>query len=244
MKILSKKYAKALGFVVAGLGIVGFTIWNQRSKEPAVIVKSGESAVESSSGDGTLNRSSEDVPGSGFVSEREEVETIPIFFSGAVVRPGVYDVGIGSYLYEALELAGGLSDQVVSDYIHLVYRIEEPMSIYIPDGEEIRAVLEGAPGASALVEAGIRQGIVRLGDNVSGGGETGAHGDSVSPDKVNINTATVEQLKSLPGVGESTAAAIIRYRENTGSFSRIEDIMKVPGIKQGKFDALKDYIMV
>ena len=62
--------------------------------------------------------------------------------------------------------------------------------------------------------------------------------------KVNLNTATREELKTLSGIGDARALEIIRWRESNGSFSRIEDIMKVPGIKEGAFEKIKDSIEV
>lgn len=62
--------------------------------------------------------------------------------------------------------------------------------------------------------------------------------------KININTASKEELKSLPGVGESKADSIISYRESQGGFQNIEDIMKIPGIKEGLFEQIKDFIKI
>jgi len=70
------------------------------------------------------------------------------------------------------------------------------------------------------------------------------HINLVNDKKININTANEQELTALSGVGEVTAAAIIRFRSENGLFKIIEDIMKVPGIKQGRFDAIKDMIEV
>ena len=71
--------------------------------------------------------------------------------------------------------------------------------------------------------------------------------DSNTPEeerRININTATQAELETLPGVGESTALAIIKYREENGNFATAEDIMKVSGIKEGRYEAIKDLIEV
>ena len=75
---------------------------------------------------------------------------------------------------------------------------------------------------------------------------TGTNGGTVSNKKalLNINTATIEQLCTLSGIGEAKARAIVEYREQKGDFSRIEDIMKVAGIKQTGYDKIKDSITV
>ena len=62
--------------------------------------------------------------------------------------------------------------------------------------------------------------------------------------KINLNKATLSELCTLPGIGEATGLSIISYREEQGCFQNIEDIMEVPGIKQGKFDRIKDNIKV
>ena len=65
-----------------------------------------------------------------------------------------------------------------------------------------------------------------------------------SDGKVNINTATLDELMTLPGVGESKACSIIEYRQDNGSFEDIEDIKNIPGIKDGIYNNIKDYIVV
>lgn len=67
---------------------------------------------------------------------------------------------------------------------------------------------------------------------------------AVDDGKVNLNTASKEELKSLPGVGESKAGSIISYRESNGGFQSIEDIMQIPGIKEGLFEQIKDFIKI
>lgn len=79
-------------------------------------------------------------------------------------------------------------------------------------------------------------------DEVTGGFVAGE--EDKSGGKVNINTATKEELMTLPGIGESKAEAIIKYRENNGAFQSIEDITNISGIKEGVYNNIKDYIIV
>jgi len=95
-------------------------------------------------------------------------------------------------------------------------------------------------GAGAGVVIIRDSGNVEILDNNSGQ----ANGSKAVGGKININTASAEELDTLPGIGRATAADIIEYREKHGKFKKIEDIMKVTGIKENKFNKIKDYITV
>lgn len=142
---------------------------------------------------------------------------------GQVNVPGVYEMEPGSRIYEAVELAGGFSQEADSQYLNLAQEITDGMKIEVPTGEQAREWT-----ASGRAPA------------VSGGGGAAA-GQAV---KVNINTAGRDELMTLSGIGASRADDIIRYRENYGPFLRIEDIMNIPGIKDAAFQKIKDSISV
>lgn len=146
-------------------------------------------------------------------TERAE---IPVYLVGEVVHPGIYHVTPGTYLYELVELAGGLTPEAASDRINLVLRIDDSRLIRI----------------TSLDEAA---GLPLPDDGVSSGG-------SGVPAKVNINTAGQAELETLSGIGPSTAHAIIAFREANGAFRTVEEIMNVPGIKQSRFNAIRDSI--
>jgi len=118
---------------------------------------------------------------------------------GAVKKPGVYQMKAGDRVKDALEAAGGLTAEADSQKVNLAKRLEDQMVIVVPKvGEEAEAIPAGVTSK-----------------------ETSKEG------KVNINTATVEELKTLKGVGEKKAEAIIEYRKKNGSFKTKEDLMKV-----------------
>lgn len=94
--------------------------------------------------------------------------------------------------------------------------------------------------AVVVVKSGESAVIVGEGDNGSGDGYN--ENGKIKP--VNINTATADELDTLPGVGAATAKDIIAFREKNEGFKKIEDIMRVPRIKQARFDSIKDYITV
>ncbi|MCR5200981.1 MAG: helix-hairpin-helix domain-containing protein [Saccharofermentans sp.] len=151
---------------------------------------------------------------------------VSVYICGEVNNPGVYEIEAGSILNDVVMMAGGLTPQAASETIDLVYTIGANVSVYIPaqgqesvDSEYIRApeqTLWGNP------------------EEVSGP-------DTAS--RVNINSASREQLMTLPGIGEVTADAIIEYREQN-LFARIEDIMNVSGIGEAKFNSIRDFICV
>ena len=151
---------------------------------------------------------------------------VTVYVCGAVVNPGVYTLDEGKRISDAVELAGGMNDEANRDYINQAMLLSDSQKIYIPrQGEMINAAYEddGTGGTG------------------SGSSETGS--DAVSG-KVNINTGSAQELMTLPGIGEAKAKLIIEYRDSNGGFSRIEDIMKISGIKEGMFKKIKDRICI
>ena len=161
----------------------------------------------------------------------ETIQFISVYICGEVRNPGIYEAPKGVMLNDIIEDAGGLTENASVNNINLVYQITGNMSIYIPSEEEIT---KGFAGGDI-----IRQDGVYVWGNASGG-SSDSGGSTLM---VNINTATLDELKSLPGIGEVTAQAIIDYR-NTTPFTSIEDIKNVTGIGDSKFNRIKDYICV
>ena len=152
-----------------------------------------------------------------------EPATDPVFvhIDGAVVAPGVYEMtGSLPRVNDAVMAAGGLAGDADTSALNLAAVLSDGEKIYVP-----------------------RQGEVVAGQASSGaasGSDVGASSSGV----ININTATAEELDSLPGIGPSTAAAIVEDRERNGPFASPEDLMRVSGIGEGKFSKLKDQIRV
>ena len=138
----------------------------------------------------------------------------PVHVDGAVTRPGLYYFAEGSILGDAIAKAGGFTPLADQSAINLAMLLQAHMKIYVPR--------EGEEARGLSLE-GIMQGT-----------ET----------KLDLNRATRQELETLPGVGEATAEAIIAYREENGPFADIEELMQVPGIKEGRFSKLKDRIRV
>jgi len=170
-------------------------------------------------------------------------ENIPVYLCGSISSPGIYKILPGTYLYELIDIAGGLLPDAASEYINLVFQLTGPVSIYIPSSEEMKAFLDGTGNSSSeYLRSGLVQGI--WGSDPSGNVTAGTGAESQDIVLININTADQRALETLPGVGETTALAIISFREKSGGFTVIEDIMKVAGIKEGRFEAIREYITV
>lgn len=140
-----------------------------------------------------------------------------IYVCGAVSDPGIYELDEGARLYEAVEAAGGMTEEASADSVNLARAVSDGEQIYIPTLEETKAqgIMPGTYSAS-----------------------------SDTQEKVNINTASAEELMTLTGIGEAKAESIIRYREENGGFQRIEDLMEISGIKEGVFEKIKDDIII
>lgn len=164
---------------------------------------------------------------SGEAVTETEPPQVYIYVCGAVELPGVYCLRQGSRLYEAVELAGGLTGDADENCLN--------MAREIADGEQV--VILTQEEAALLKESGIYPGMDSSGQG-NGQPGTGACG------LVNINTASLAELTTVSGIGEGRAQAIIAYREQNGSFQSIEDIKKVDGIKDGLFSKIKDKITV
>lgn len=147
-------------------------------------------------------------------------ETLCVHVCGEVAQPGVYRLPEGSRVYEAVELAGGFTEQAEQDFVNLAEPLSDGMKIEIPDREQAGEL--AASGRTAVSD--------------------GASGTASA--KVNINRADRETLMTLNGIGEARAEAILRYRQEHGNFGSIEDIMLVPGIKDAAFRKIRDSITV
>ena len=150
-----------------------------------------------------------------------KVTLIRVYVCGAVRESGVYTLPQGARVCDAVEAAGGLSEE--ADEISL------NQARILSDGEQITVLTKEQAEKSALMAA-----------------EGSAADEGRPPDslRININTAGPEELQKLNGIGAARAADIIAYREEHGGFQKIEDIMKVTGIKSSLFNRIKDGITV
>ena len=153
--------------------------------------------------------------------ESGEEEKIFVYVIGAVNKPGIVEAPVDSRLYEIVELAGGFAENADETAINLAVTVTDEEKIIIPYKEISTNRKESAK---------INQLFTETISNTSG--------------KININTASVEELKTLSGIGQSTAEKIVNYRKENTKFENIEDIKNVSGIGDAKFNSIKDKIVV
>lgn len=193
----------------------------------------------------------------------QQSATCFVHIYGAVVNPGVYELQEGSRIYQAVSAADGFAEEACQDYVNQARQVSDGMKIWIPTEKEAAKLLtssgDGKGGTDSL--GGSSAGTVNVSgpygdsagietvnaqtantDSVGAGADPGA--GTAGSGLVNINTATVEQLCTLNGIGESRAKTIIAYREAHGNFAKKEDIMKVTGIKESSYAKIKDQITV
>ena len=145
---------------------------------------------------------------------------IPVYICGAVVKPGVYYVNSDIILDKAIQSAGGLTEEADPNSLNLARKVQSNEKIYIPKlGEKIDKPVNSYENSKE--EANVADTF-----------------------RVNINTSNETTLKTLPGIGETKAKAIVAYRENHGAFKRTEEIKNVSGIGDATYEKLKERITI
>lgn len=157
------------------------------------------------------------------VLQESRTELIYVYVCGSVNEPGVYEVREGSRVHELIALAGGFAEDAYTLSVSMAKTVTDGQTLYVPHLDEAEDDAAGS-GLSGSV----------TGDDDTYGQKT----------KININTASVEQLMTLKGIGESRARDIVDYRMRNGSFKKTEDVMKVSGIKEAAYSKIKDDICV
>ncbi|MFR1309767.1 MAG: helix-hairpin-helix domain-containing protein [Gallintestinimicrobium sp.] len=198
--------------------------------------------VESNAGDTDQNRKAEPSAGSTDRTElsdasSEEAKTLVVHICGAVSAPGVYELPAGSRIIDAVEAGGGFLPEADEACCNLAEEIVDGCQIYIMTKTESCA--DGQTEKKAGIQTSPDSDMQTTDRNVRSNSAT-----ALENGLVNLNTADVAALMTLPGIGESRAKAIISYREQHGAFAQIEDIMKISGIKQAAFSKIKDKITV
>ena len=151
-------------------------------------------------------------------NQKEEVveqDLITVDVKGAVKSPGIYDLPVGSRINDAVQKAGGITDSADSKSINLAQRISDEALVYVPTKEEVTSQ-EAHSNASNTKEN----------------------------KKVNLNKASLEELKQVKGLGAKRAQDIIDHRESNGKFKSVDDLKKVSGIGAKTIEKLKEYVTV
>lgn len=148
-------------------------------------------------------------------TEVVEQDLITVDVKGAVKSPGIYNLPLGSRVHDAVQKAGGMTENADSKNLNLAQKVSDESLVYVPSKEETD--------------------IQEASSNTTSSKET---------KKVNINKASLEELKQVKGLGGKRAQDIIDYRESKGTFKSVDDLKKVSGIGAKTIEKLKDYVTV
>ena len=181
-----------------------------------------------------------------------------VHICGEVKNPGVYELKEGSRIFQAVEAAGGLTEEADADRVNLAAPVLDGMKVQIPGRDEVLGGTgpEQAWGPAQYIETvpepsgrtkpkgADAVGTDTVGTDIGGGQKSAGPAAGSGTKTVNINNAGVEELTGLNGIGKARAEDIIRYRTEHGGFQKIEEIMNIPGIKDALFQKIKDSITV
>lgn len=199
------------------------------SKVPENTKMTGDMAADSGLPDESVLKESASSDGAeGSAAETEKL--IYVHVCGAVQHPGVYPMAEGTRVYEAVALAGGFLPEADEQWLNQAAVIGDAQKLYVYSKEETRQ-METEPAREGLSGAA----------EPANGAEVSSPGGS---ELVNLNTASREELMTLPGIGEAKAEAILQYRSEHGAFFAAEELLQISGIKEGVFSRIKDRITV
>ena len=167
------------------------------NKEEEILIGQQEETTLKEEKNSGVSQEAEDI--------QEETSAIWVDVSGAVKNPGVYKLENGARIFQAIEAAGGFSEDADPQWLNQAAEISDGEKIFVYTKEETQTLKE--QGISSEQEK--------------------ENAEKAEEAKININQASLEELQEIPGIGEARAQAIIAYREETGGFGSIEDIQQV-----------------
>lgn len=229
LRELDRRLLIALGCgAVAIAGVVGIVV--ARSGTAATAQVTLPRAKSDGTSGSSAARSDHNGPGTSSGAPPAAVTTtssgpVVVDVAGAVVRPGLVSVVSGARVADAIAAAGGLRPDADADRLNLASLVSDGARIYV-----------ATVGQSSIP--------VPIGPNTSGVGGIAEPGATTIPAPVDLNSATADQLDTLPGVGPSTAQAILSYRTAHGPFASVDDLDQVRGIGPAKLSQLRDLVMV
>ena len=199
--------------ICAGLGLAlgGFFLLKPTSQTP-VKETNLQAEVASVSKDSTSEKEVKKEE----KEESPEQDLITVDVKGAVKSPGIYDLPVGSRVHDAVQKAGGLTEQADSKSLNLAQKVSDETLVYVP-----------TKGEEASQQSG-----------------SGATSSTSKEKKVNLNKASLEELKQVKGLGGKRAQDIIDHRETNGKFKSVDELKKVSGIGAKTIEKLKDYVTV
>lgn len=206
MELLNKKQKIIVASLIAVMCmVIGYYIINKTEKYDYSALEKVDNVIEE-------NEVEE--------KENEMEEKIIIHITGEVEEGGIIELEKGARISDAIEEAGGITEEADLSNVNLAYSLSDGQKIKIPNINEKNEepIVEEKAGDNIIIE------------------------ENKEEEKININKATQTEIETLPGIGPSTALKIINYRNEHGKFKNVEDIKNVPGIGDTKFENIKEYI--
>lgn len=240
-----KKNLKWITIIVVMIMIIGgvlvrYSLENNKFNEISVEeLELKEVSKEEPEKESLLNENEETIIGV------EETNTVYVDIKGAVNKPGVYEIENDKRVIDVLELAGGLTENANTTMINLAKKIFNEMVIIIYTNDEVEKTNQKDTVVKIIEKECVCPEIKNdacLNQNKDE--EDNKKEIEENDGKVNINTANLDELLTITGIGESKASAIIEYRKDVGGFKNIEEIMKVSGIGESLYEKIKNYITI
>ncbi len=183
-------------------------------------------------------------------SEIQDETKIKVDIKGEIKSPGVYELKVGDRVSDAIKASGGLTENADTTLINLSKNLKDEMVIIIYNKYEIEKIRQDSVTPQKIVEYiekecscpdTVNDACISK-NTVSTEKNTNITSGATKDKKISLNKATLEELLTLPGIGESKAKTIIKYREENNGFKAIEEIKEISGIGESTFEKFKDYI--
>ena len=250
VKQFSKKYFLPLFICLMLISILTLDVYHiffqdktfKNLEEAISLLKKEENNLEINNNSDTSKDNSSSNQASLEENKESKVAKYYIDIKGFVKKPGVYEVTANNIVNDCIKLAGGLLKNADTTTINLSKKVSSEMVIYIPKKEE---VIKTTTNTTVTKDQEIPNDAV-VSDNNKSNSSISKDNNTKTPNRtlVNINTATIQELTTLSGIGEAKAQDIIDYRILNGNFKTIEDIKNVSGIGEALYAKIKDYITV
>ena len=254
--IRARWYYFLLGLIILCAGFSIFVYSNYNKDKPEEIIMASLAKEEISKEDSAV--------------VEQDLETYSVDIKGAVKKPGVYKIVKGSRIIDVIEYAGGLNKSAYTNNFNLSKKVSDEMVIYIYTKNEYKKntkpeevntcvcpqvnadITECIESDSSVVESNNESKVEIVTENINGEEENETKEDNETKNNItnednkliNINTANINELTTLPGIGEAKANNIIKYREEKGKFNSIEDIKNISGIGDALFNKIKEFITI
>lgn len=232
-----------LMIVIVGGVLIKYSLDNNKFKEISI----EEIELEEKNNFHEISKQEKEIEGltENIEDKNEELKNVYVDIKGAVKKPGVYEISEDKKVIDVLELAGGLAANANTTMINLAKKVFNEMVIIIYTDEEVKS----ANKQDAIVKIVEKECICPeiKNDACLNSSDTEKNDNQDKEEisrKVNINKATLEELLTVSGIGESKAKAIIEYRQQNGEFKKIEDIMEVSGIGEALYEKIKNNITI